>query len=247
MEALLFNITLNSLYSIRLPFTWQSALTYPILPPSAVIGLCANALQRLMNDRDPREYLQKLEEHIIWGGSRLLTPCVVKSYTTSAIVKWEDAIDGKFTNALTRQFAFSRNLECVVILKNSELTSDIKKALKNCPLTCGDSESPITIENEPEICQVKELSNTNCIETCFPLPFYQSIEIVDGKGQIFLMHENCLKKGEKFPLKSYIVPIDEKNKILSPTFVKIKLMGDEIKILQIVEKGINLIVSNNKD
>ena len=50
MKAIVFTLRLNSLYSIRIPFTWQSALTYPLLPPSAIIGLIANALQRYKND-----------------------------------------------------------------------------------------------------------------------------------------------------------------------------------------------------
>ncbi|MGQ9510246.1 MAG: CRISPR-associated protein Cas5, partial [Thermodesulfobacteriota bacterium] len=53
MKALVFDIRVNSLYSIRIPFTWQSALTYPVLPPSAVIGMLANALQRYKNDKHP--------------------------------------------------------------------------------------------------------------------------------------------------------------------------------------------------
>ena len=110
MKALVFVIRLNSLYSIRVPFTWQSALTYPILPPSSVIGMLANALQRCRNDKHPLEYLDFIENEVLWAGSRLLTPCIIKSYITSAIVKWEDNLGGKFTNALGRQFAYSKKL-----------------------------------------------------------------------------------------------------------------------------------------
>jgi len=58
MKVIICKLRLNSLYSIRVPYTWQSALSYPILPPSAIIGIFANALQRYKNDRFPLEYLK---------------------------------------------------------------------------------------------------------------------------------------------------------------------------------------------
>ncbi|MFN3740593.1 MAG: CRISPR-associated protein Cas5, partial [Thermodesulfovibrionales bacterium] len=121
----MFNIRVNSLYSIRIPFTWQSALTYPVLPPSAVIGMLANALQRYKNDKHPLEYLDMIENEILWAGSRLFTPCVIKSYTTSAIVKWEDTLGGKFTNAMGRQYAYSKNLQIAAIFKKGWDINDI--------------------------------------------------------------------------------------------------------------------------
>ena len=66
MNALSFKIRLNSLYSVTIPYTWQSALIYPILPPSAVIGLLANALQRWKNDKRPMEYLDEVEKNVGW-------------------------------------------------------------------------------------------------------------------------------------------------------------------------------------
>jgi len=125
MKALVFDIRVNSLYSIRIPFTWQSALTYPVLPPSAVIGMLANALQRQKNNKHPLEYLDLIENDLLWAGSRLLTPCVIKSYITSAIVKWEDTLGGKFTNALGRQYAYSKKLQIAAIFKNEMPLNDI--------------------------------------------------------------------------------------------------------------------------
>jgi len=232
MKALVFNLRLNSLYSIRIPFTWQSALTYPILPPSAVIGLIANALQRYKNDKHPYEYLEKVEGEIIWAGSRLLTPCVIKSYVISAITRWEGTIGDKFTNALGRQFAYSRNLQIAVIFKNSDLIiNEIIKALKTSPLTCGDSESPATIESSPEIREVKEIISNDVVETLFPVPFVKGIEIINGGGQLYLMHERCLKRNDSYPLKSYVVPIKEVRGILQPTILRIK--GESLRIYEI--------------
>jgi CRISPR-associated Cas5-like protein len=225
MRGIIFTLRLNSLYSIRIPFTWQSALTYPVLPPSAVIGLVANALQRYKNDKHPRKYLEKVEEEIIWAGVRLLTPCVVKSYTASAITKWEDIIGGKFTNALGRQFAYSQNLQVAIIFKNNNsIIDEIAYALITSPLTCGDSESPVTVESTPQIKEVEEVSS-NIIATPFPVPFGKKIEIIEGNGQIYLMHERCLKRENKYPLRSYVVPIKEEKGILKPTILKVRVEG----------------------
>ncbi len=233
MKALILNVRLNSLYSIRIPFTWQSALTYPVLPPSAVIGLIANAIQRYKNDKHPIEYLKKVEEDVIWTGSKLLAPCLIKSYTTSAITKWEDTIVGKFTNALGRQFAYSQKIQIAVIYKdNDSLTEEITEAIITSPLTCGDSESPITIESPPEIKNVEEIIPDEIVETHFPVPFVKEIEIIDGVGHMYLMHERCLKR-DTFPLRSYIVPIKEDRGILKPKSIILKVKGDGIKVYKI--------------
>lgn len=232
MKAIIFTLRLNSLYSIRIPFTWQSALTYPILPPSAIIGLIANALQRYKNDKHPIEYLKKVEEEIIWAGSRLLTPCIIKSYTTSAITKWEDMfVGGKFTNALGRQFAYSKNLEIAVICKNNLMIQEIINSLLTSPLTCGDSESLVTLESFPQIREVEEIISNDIVETLFPVPFVKEIEIVNGSGQVYLMHERCLKRNGKYPLRSYIVPIKKIKGILQPATLKIR--GERLKIYKI--------------
>jgi CRISPR-associated Cas5-like protein len=240
MKAIVFTLRLNSLYSIRIPFTWQSALTYPVLPPSAVIGLIANALQRYKNDKHPTEYLKKVEENIIWAGSRLLTPCAIKSYTTSAITKWEDTIGGKFTNALGRQFAYSKNLQIVAIFKNIDsMINEITEALKTSPLTCGDSESPSIIESSPEIEEVENITSNELVETLFLVPFVKEIEVIDGNGQIYLMHERCLKKEDKYPLRCYVVPVKEVKGILQPTTLKVK--GEKLEVYKIKHLSICIV------
>jgi CRISPR-associated Cas5-like protein len=232
VKALVFDIRLNSLYSIRIPFTWQSALSYPILPPSAVIGMLANALQRYKNDKHPLEYLDLVEDNILWGGSRLLTPCVIKSYITSAIVKWGDMLGGKFTNALGKQYAYSRKLQIAAIFKSEALTNEIIESLKTSPLTCGDSESPISLESAVMSYNVSK-PDKEIVQTKYPVPFTKNTKIIvnedtESNGQVYLMHERCKKQGNNFPLISYMVPIREEQRILKPSSLTVKISNEKV-------------------
>lgn len=240
MKALVFNIRTNSLYSIRIPFTWQSALTYPVLPPSAIIGMLANALQRYKNDKHPLEYLDLIEDEILWAGSRLLTLCVVKSYTTSAITIFGGSLGKKFTNALGRQFAYSRRLQVAAIFKSDMLSNNIPintiaEALKTTLLTCGDSESPVSLDSEVLIKDVIDNTGDATIQTEYPIPFAKDTKIEDGNGKVYLMHERCKKSGNNFPLTSYMVPIREEQEILKPSYLKVKVSNE--RVLKIDEIG----------
>jgi CRISPR-associated Cas5-like protein len=231
VKALVFNIRLNSLYSIRIPFTWQSALTYPILPPSGVIGMLANALQRYKNDKHPLEYLNMVENNLLWAGSRLIKPCVIRSYTTSAIVKWDYTLGGKFTNALGRQYAYSQKLQIAAIFNNDDLIIDISSAIKNTPLTCGDSESLISLDGGVNITVVEDVTSEfkdKDIETTYPVPFTKDTKIEYGNGKVYLMHERCKKQDNHFPLVSYIIPVREEQKILNPSYLKVRVSDEKV-------------------
>ncbi len=232
MKAIVFNIRLNSLYSIRIPFTWQSALTYPLLPPSAVTGMLANALQRYKNNKHPLEYLNLIEDNLIWAGSRLLSPSVIKSYTTSAITKWEDKIGGKFTNALGRQFAYTNHMQVAAVFIEDNLINDIVESLKTSPLTCGDSESAVSLDSELMVKEVEEVTGLTEVETEYPFPFSKETVILEGKGQLYLMHERCRQKEHNFPLILYFVPIEEKEKIFYPSSVRVRPSIEEVFNIQ---------------
>jgi len=232
MKALVFIVRLNSLFSVRIPFTWQSALSYPILPPSAIVGLMANALQRYTNDNHPLKYLDLVEDELVWAGSRLLTPCAVKSYTTSALVKWADTLGGKFTNALGRQFCFVKSQQIVAILKNESTLDTIGSALKSSPLTAGDSESLLSPDGDIIKKSVSKVSGLTEITTAFPVPFDKNTRVLDGNGMVYLMHEHCRKAGSSFPLNSYLVPIREDQGILKASYLKIDCSSRDILEIQ---------------
>ena len=226
MKAIVFKARLNSLYSIRIPYTWQSSLTYPLPPPSSVIGMFANALQRMKNNKHPVKYLEELEEEIVWAGAKLLSPSVIKSYTTSAIVKWEDNIGGKFTNALGRQFGYTKNIQISAIFKDCSFISTLSSALSQSCLTCGDSESPITIEELNVLDEVEEMSANELrkIETEYLFPFeLNDIEIISGSGRVYMIHERCMKKSKSFPLYAYLFPMKEENGVLYPDTITVHI------------------------
>lgn len=227
MKAIVFDIRVNSLYSIRIPYTWQSALAYPLPPASSIIGMLANALQRYGNNKHPLKWLDEVEANIAWAGAKLLHPCVLKSYTTSAITKWKVGLGGKATNALGRQFAYSRSLRIVAIVENHSFAERAKVALKTAPLTCGDSESPISLENGAGIKNVRS-ADLSEVRTEFPVLFSKEMVIREGTGSIYLLHERCKKRGKTFPLRTYLLPLREEERILYPSYVVLDKPKDAV-------------------
>lgn len=239
MKAIVYDLRTNSLFSIRVPYTWQSALSYPLPPPSSIIGMLANALQRYKNNKHPIEYLAEVEQNIKWAGARLLSPAVVKSYTTSAITKWEITIGGKSTNALGREYVFSKNIRVVAIIQNEAFANDLINALKNAPITCGDSESLVSIEElqTPRNVVECQFGPGEAVETEYPIPMkFEELEVTNGIGKLYLQHERCKKVGNKFPLVSYIYPIQEEGGILHPSRFQIRIKK-QVKGYEIVGIG----------
>ena len=225
MQALLFAIRTGSLFSIRVPYTWQSALTYPLLPPSAVIGLLANALQRFRNDRPPLHCLSEVEDAVLWAGARLTGPAVVRSFTTSAITKWTMEAGGKATNVLGRQYVFARTLDAAAILNDGDLAGTLADALLSAPITCGDSESLSSVEAKPDLKAVAacDFPAGDIVQPAFPFPVDLSqVEVVHGTGQLLLSHARCMKKGDDFALLTYFYPIEERDGVLHPSRVEIR-------------------------
>jgi len=239
MKAIAFTIRLSSLYSIRIPYSWQSALTYPVPPPSAIIGMLANALQRYRNNLPPLYYLDKVEENVIWAGARLLSPAIVRSYTTSAITKWDMELGRKSTNALGREYVFTRSIKVAAVIKKDSFIQELMNTLRNVPITCGDSESIATIGkiSPPLRINESELTPNKELRTKFPIPFdFQKIEITASSGRLYLVHERCKKKGKEFPLVNYLFPLREKNGVLYPTELTIKVKSP-VSLLKVESIG----------
>lgn len=131
----------SSLYSIRLPYTYQSALTYPVLPPSAVQGLAANALQRAEGGY-PWEVAQKVESQLVAVHATLADRAVWGTYMMRGL-KVEGAKDIS-QDALPRSYVHSHAMDLWYFADSGagdELLRRIAKALASAPVTLGDSES----------------------------------------------------------------------------------------------------------
>lgn len=233
MIALVFNIIINSVYSIRIPFTWQSAITYPVMPSSAIIGLLANAYQRYSNNKPPLKCLESIEREIIWAGSRLLRPAVTRSCTTSAIVKWEIPWGQKSTNVLIREFGYTEQMQILAITRNFAQTDFLIDALRASPLTCGDSESPVTIVDVRTF-EVQESTQMTC-ETFFPVTFDENVNLLSGSGVSYWMHERCLKTDKNFPMKCYLVPIRMVSGLICPATLVVEVRNR--RVLEIKNLG----------
>jgi len=113
------------------------------------------------------------------------------------------------------------------------------EAVKTSPLTCGDSESPVSLDSEVMIRDVTEDIKEETVQTEFPVPFTKETNIVDGNGVVYLMHERCKKSCNNFPLVSYMVPVRVEQRILRPSALTIRVSKE--KVFEI--KGISNILS----
>lgn len=230
MKAVRFKLKFSSLYSIRLPYTFQSALTYPVMPPSSIIGMLANALHRYRKD-DPLRCLNEVKQKVKWSGSRLMEKCIVKSQVVSTIKESGEP------DALSREFAFSKEgLEILVIVED-DFSNDICESLKNAPITGGDGESIAFVEELEEVNIQQEVSSSrHSIDTKYPVVFYRNrVTLCGGDCKIYLFPDygNRESGGSRRSRESrgflipYLVPVKQVGNVFCPTEVKVEVNLDE--------------------
>ncbi len=136
MIGIEFSLKVSSAYSIRVPYSYQCARTYPLPAPSTIEGLCANALWRTEGG-NPVDFLKRVHEGAVGATSRSEYPVVVSTCTVRVIPM----------NALLRQFAFTPHIDCMIVFKDSEedLCERITRALRIAAVYLGDSESLVTV------------------------------------------------------------------------------------------------------
>ncbi len=205
---LTFHLHCSSLFSIRVPYTWQSALSYPLPPPSTALGLLANAHQRYEN-LEPPATMDQVEKEIGGVWARPLTPIVLKSHIVSTITAFgnidEKGKPKKPTDALPRQFGFTHQVEIACISENLNLLQKLQQALISSPVYLGDSESLALVCEKPEILEVNPVPERQ-VRTSFYLPL-QSLSSNGGKGTVFWVHQKVL---EDKSLVEYIFPLEYK-------------------------------------
>src|SRR5262245_48557466 len=103
MKVLVCQLLPGSLYSIRVPYTYQSGLVYPLPPPSTLKGLLANGLQRWENI-GPLQALAEVEREVRCIGAFPLSPIAIKEHIVNSLItranKLEASVDKKATDAL---------------------------------------------------------------------------------------------------------------------------------------------------
>ena len=184
MTAVEFRLRLSSMYSIRVPFSYQSARIYPLPAPSTIKGLCSNALWQ-NEGGNPVEIMKEIQNKSIGAAARAEHPIEVSSCTVRVVPM----------NALLRQFAFTPYIDCLIAFKDGEeaLSGRIAESLKVSPIYLGDSESLGTVMPD----SIHHISTGTCVEkgesvSVNTLVNFDLIENgkVDPKGLVLYMQDD---------------------------------------------------------
>jgi CRISPR-associated Cas5-like protein len=223
MKALVCQLLPGSLYSIKVPFTHQSGLVYPLPPPSTLKGLLANALQR-WEGIGPWEALAEVEREVRCIESSPLSPILVKEHIVSSVIsranKFEASADRKATDALSRQFAFTHRLG-VVVIGDAELFLDrVATALRRSAVYIGDTESLVTCTD----IAIEELSvHDGRIGEAIQTRLYVPAPWVEGYAaeyDIYWVHTECWRPQALHP---YLFPLTRCGDILLPAAIDAQL------------------------
>lgn len=200
MKAIAFDLLPSGLFSIRQPPSFQSAIVYPLPPPSTIKGLLANALQQ-SEGIPPLQALEKVESRTSTCCASANTSIAVSSGTVRLRIyerqTWR-------SDALPRQFAHTRNIRCLVISKDVAFLEMLEKALTRSILYLGDSESLVAVSD----LWVNELTETPLAKgTVVETGFYAPINLFDdlqGDSISYWVFEETLRHER---LTMYVFPI----------------------------------------
>ncbi len=213
MKILRFTLFPQSLVSMRLPFTWQAATSYPLPPPSTVLGLLANALWEAGKRSHPMKALGEIEgaSPRVWVGA---PGKMTATYTT--VTTWFGE-GGLKSNILPRQFLFAPGgFEVFVLFEGEELAWEAAEALRRAPVYLGDSEG---------LASVREFELLEAEETKGPVPeaelgAYFNLNLLaeespTPKGTLFWVNERCNIRGSD-QMVPYLFPVVQEGKAWKP-------------------------------
>lgn len=208
MIAVEFRLKLSSAYSIRVPYSYQCARTYPLPAPSTIKGLCANALWRVNGD-NPVKIIKEIHAASLGATSRSEYSIAVSSCTVRVIPM----------NALLRQFAFTPYIDCMIVFRDDakDLMNKIKEALQCAPVYLGDSESLVCvisggINSDVQIDDVNE-GDTVSINSLFRFDFMKN-KSANEKGVVLYMQDDPC--ADDAILERYIAPLIQQGDSYSP-------------------------------
>jgi CRISPR-associated protein Cas5 subtype I-A len=210
--AVLFNLIPSAFFSIRQPHSFQSAISYPLPPPSTLKGLLANAMQQYTKV-NPIKALTEVESKILVCSARSDSPLTLSLCTLRLRVfdksEWKK-------DALPRQFAFGRKVTCAAVSSDKDYLEVLSKALNNSILYLGDSESLVTV-SEVEIVLADQIQARTGeiveINTYSPFDLFKRI---NGEAIIYWVFEETRTQRTQ---RQYIFPLKMSGKILYPTLI----------------------------
>ena len=184
MIAVEFRLKVSSMYSIRVPYSYQCARTYPLPAPSTIKGLCANALWR-KEGGDPVALMKAIHEASLGATSRSEHSIAVSSCTVRVVP----------VNALLKQFAFTPCIDCMIVFKDGseDLGSRTADALRVSPVYLGDSESLVSVLQE-SICHVLRVDEVDegkevTVNSLFRFDCMKDKQL-NGKGVVLYMQDD---------------------------------------------------------
>lgn len=202
------------MYSIRVPYSYQCARTYPLPAPSTIKGLCANALWR-KEGVNPVNCLKNIRDETMGATARAEYPISVTSCTVKNM-EW-DGLNKKFiTDALLRQFAFTPYIDCLIVFENGkgeELGNKIVEALKVSPVYLGDSESLVSVVPESIKITTNSFERINkgeqvTVNSLIRFAIINNGKVhtsPPGKGVVLYMQEDPISTGAV--LERYLAPL----------------------------------------
>jgi len=206
-----------SLYSMRLPYTHQSALTYPLPPPSTILGMLAAAVQRAENG-PPLECLAEIEAGVVACAAIADpdAPIVARSCVVSLITRIRSAGGGKVTDALPRQFAHTHRVTVVALSEDDALLVRAAAALRRAPITLGGSESLAAMAQvEVGEARASGLAQGDEVSTRAYVPRdLLDLGSLRAHHSLFWVHERCLGAEE---LVAYLYPLTLDGHLYHPT------------------------------
>ena len=207
MLAIEFRLKISSMYSIRVPYSYQCARTYPLPAPSTIKGLCANALWR-KEGGNPAVCLENIQKETIGATARAEYPILVSSCTVAMVPK----------NALLRQFAFTPCVDCLIAFKDDageKLGKRVAEALKVSPVYLGDSESLASVMPESVNIMLKPFDRVNkgeqvTVNSTVKFAIINNGRVHTspvGKGVVLYMQENPIETNAV--LERYLAPLEQ--------------------------------------
>lgn len=216
MLAIEFRLKISSMYSIRVPYSYQCARTYPLPAPSTIKGLCANALWR-KEDENPVKLMAAVHKASLGATSRAERPIVVSSNTVSIVDLSKK--EGKKTDALLRQFAFTPYIDCLVVFRdgNEGLGNNVAEALKVSPVYLGDSESLVCVEPESissveaaeDVIEGKEVT----VNSLLKFDFIKDKQINEKGVVLYMQDDPC---ADDAVLERYVAPLKQEGDTYRP-------------------------------